>query len=103
MSETMVRKQVYLTRAQDRKVKALAERRGCTEAEVIREALVRLPDLESDDPAAILEAAGLVAPREEPGPVDLTPEELEAEHTWLASRTRPIGLAEALRRDRDKR
>ena len=103
MSETMVRKQVYLTPAQDRKVKTIAEQRGCTEAQVIREALARLPDIESDDPAAILEAAGLLAPQEQPEPGDLTPEELEAEHAWLASRTRPIGLSEALRKDRDKR
>ena len=103
MPDTMVRKQVYLTRAQDRKVKALAEQRGCTEAEVIREALARLPDLESDDPVSILEEAGLLAPKEEAGPLDLTPDELKAEHAWLASRMRPIGLSEALRKDRDKR
>ena len=103
----MVRKQVYLERTQDRKLKALAAQRHCTEAEVIREALDRLPDPESDDAVAILEAAGLLAPKPEPGPDDISDEELaelEAKHeAWLATRTEPIGLSEALRQDRDKR
>lgn len=42
MTAPMVRKQLYLARDQDRKLKALATRRGCTEAQVIREALDQL-------------------------------------------------------------
>jgi hypothetical protein len=62
MSESMVRKQVYLRREHDRKLKALASVRGCTEAEVIREAIDRLPDPEGDF-VARLEAAGLLVPK----------------------------------------
>jgi predicted DNA-binding protein len=39
MPGPMVRKQLHLAREQDRKLKALAARRGCTEAQVIRDAL----------------------------------------------------------------
>ncbi len=55
----MVRKQVYLGREQDRKLKSLAARRGCTEAEIIREALDRLVEPQ-DDALAQLEAEGLL-------------------------------------------
>ncbi|MGH2578468.1 MAG: CopG family transcriptional regulator [Actinomycetota bacterium] len=100
----MIRKQVYLERDQDRKLKALAARRRCTEAEIIRQALDRLPDPETDDPVAILEAAGLLVPKLEPGPDDVSDEELEVWHErWQATRTEPIGLSVAIRKDRDKR
>jgi hypothetical protein len=107
MADTMIRKQVYLERNQDRKLKALAARRRCTEAEIIRQALDRLPDPETDDPVAILEAAGLLVPNPEPGPDDVSDEELEELETWhekwQATRTEPIGLSDAIRKDRDKR
>ena len=41
MSEVMVRKQVYLPRSQNQKLKRLARQRGVSEAEVIRQALER--------------------------------------------------------------
>src|SRR5688572_22136091 len=109
MVGAMVRKQVYLERDQDRKLKALAARRKCTEAEIIREALDRLPDPESDDIVARLEAAGLLVPKPEPGlPTEdeegKSSEELWAEwDTLLANRNQPLGLVEALRKDRDSR
>ncbi len=58
----MIRKQVYLGREQDRKLKALAARRGCTEAAIIREALDRLPDPDRSVEAQ-LAAAGLLVPK----------------------------------------
>jgi hypothetical protein len=39
MSETMVRKQIYIPRRQDTLLKRLAKQRGVSEAEVIRQAL----------------------------------------------------------------
>jgi hypothetical protein len=39
MSETMVRKQIYISRRQDALLKRLAKQRGVSEAEVIRQAL----------------------------------------------------------------
>ena len=41
MSETMVRKQIYITKRQDALLKRLAKQRGVSEAEVIRQALER--------------------------------------------------------------
>lgn len=41
MSENMVRKQIYLPKKQNLKLKSLAEQRGVSEAEVIRQALER--------------------------------------------------------------
>jgi hypothetical protein len=120
MAETMIRKQVYLEKDQDRKLKALAAQRRCTEAELIREALDRLPEPESDEILVRLEGAGLLAP-------ELAPEanarraqkrargasgdrevqsvaRLEAEHAaWLAARAAPLELVEALRQDRARR
>ena len=105
MSNAMIRKQVYLARAQDRKLKAIAARRGCTEAEVIRNALDQLPDPEGSV-VEQLAAAGLLAPK----PTDLSipsgDEALTLERkveAWLAARTRPLGLSEAVLADRDGR
>ena len=62
MPEPMIRKQVYLAREQDRKLKVLAARRGCTEAEIIREALDRLPDPDRSVDEQ-LAATGLLVPK----------------------------------------
>ena len=109
MGETMVRKQIYLQRAQDRKLKRLAERRGCTEAEIVREAIDSLPETEGDDIIAILEAAGLLVPKPERFVPAEDEEGKSSEELWaewdalMATRTEPLGLVEALRKDRDKR
>jgi hypothetical protein len=101
----MVRKQLYLARAQDRKLKALAARRGCTEAQVIRDALDQLPDpdLGIDDQ---LTTAGLLAPKsDDPDlPVGQAARALEAEvDAWLATRAAGLGLLEAVLEDRSGR
>ncbi|MEO8357988.1 MAG: CopG family transcriptional regulator [Chloroflexota bacterium] len=41
MSEPMIRKQMYLSRRQNKTLKRLAKQRGISEAEVIRQALER--------------------------------------------------------------
>ncbi len=58
----MIRKQVYLEPRQDRSLKASAARRGCTEAEIIRDDLDRLPD-PSESVEEQLAAAGMLAPK----------------------------------------
>jgi hypothetical protein len=54
----LVRKQTYITPAQDRAVKRLAQQQGTTEAEILRKALdhflVREGIVETDDPFADL-------------------------------------------------
>lgn len=104
MATTMVRKQIYLPQRQNRKLKALAELRGCSEAEVIRDALDCLPDPEVSV-AERLRAAGLLAsmpPREDTPTADEL-RELEAEHeAWLATLTEPLGLAEAVLAEREE-
>ena len=102
----MIRKQVYLEPRQDRKLKAIAGRRGCTEAEVIREALDRLPDPE-DDVIAQLEADGLLArlPDDPSLPRGAALRQLEREvECWLE--TTPAGdlrLTEAVLENREDR
>ncbi len=98
----MVRKQLYLTREHDRKLKALAARRGCTEAEVIRDALDRLPDPDRSVEEQ-LAAAGLLAPREDDpdAPRGAAARALEAEvDAWLAGREAGLGLSDAVLEDR---
>jgi hypothetical protein len=98
----MVRKQIYLEREQDRKVKALAAARGTTESEVIRSAIDSLPDAEG----SVLEqlaAEGLLVPKRI-DPTLPTGEELrklEAKvEAWRSSLTEPIGLTEAVLEER---
>lgn len=101
----MIRKQVYLAREQDRKLKALAMRRGCTEAEVIRDALDRLPDPDGDVVAQLV-VAGLLVPKEDDpdAPRGAAARALEVEtEAWLHARPTSIGLSEAVLEDRSGR
>jgi hypothetical protein len=103
MADTMIRKQVYLRREHDRKVKCLAAQRGCTEAEVIREAIERLPEPE-DEVVAKLRAAGLLVPKpDDPDlPTGAEAAALEAElYAWLDSLPEPLGLSEAVLKERE--
>lgn len=101
----MIRKQLYIEPEQQRKLRSLAAQWGCTEAEVVRTALERLPDPDSAAEARLREAGILMDP---PDDVPLlSAEELEAleqEHAaWLQRRGKPIGLLEALEHDRADR
>ena len=101
----MVRKQLYLAQEQDRKLKALAASRGCTEAEVIRDALNRLPDPDQGI-ADRLAAAGLLVPNDSDLDLPRGPaaETLEAEvNAWLARRSTGLSLSEAVAEDRSGR
>ena len=105
MSGAMVRKQLYLASEQDRKLKALATRRGCTEAQVIRDALDQLPDPDQGLEEQ-LAAAGLLAPKSDDpsAPVGQAARALEAEvNAWLATRTSGLGLSETVQEDRSGR
>ncbi len=101
----MIRKQVYLAREQDRKLKALAARRGSTEAEVIRDALDRLPDPDRGVEEQ-LAAAGLLAPKGDdpdvPRGAAVRALEMQVE-AWLDRRRGELGLAEAVLEDRSGR
>lgn len=94
----MIRKQVYLTREHERKLKALAGRRGCREAEIIREALDRLLDAEQDV-AVQLAVVGLLAPKGDDldVPRGAAARALDAQvESWLASRPTGLGLSDAV-------
>ena len=101
----MIRKQVYLAREQDRKLKALAAQRGCTEAEVIREALDRLPDPDRGVEEQ-LAAAGLLGAKGDDPDVPRGPAarvlEMQVED-WLDRRPGKLGLSEAVLEDRSGR
>ncbi len=100
----MVRKQIYLLQKQNAKVKALASVRGCTEAEVVRDAVDQLPDPEGSVRDR-LKAAGLLAtlPPDEDVVTGAELEALEAElDALLESLPGPIGLSQAVLDERDE-
>lgn len=105
MAGPMVRKQVYLAREHDRKLKALAACRGCTEAEIIREALDRLPDPDWSVEAQLAAAGLLVPKRDDPdAPRGAAARALEAEvEVWLTTLPTGLGLSEAILEDRSGR
>ena len=100
----MIRKQLYLSTEQQKKVRRIARQRGCTEAAVVRDAVDRLP--EYDNPIARrLAEAGVLAPP--PNDEDLLTEEedeaLERELDEWARSQGPLGLSELVREDREGR
>jgi hypothetical protein len=105
MDEQRVRQQFRITPEQDHKVKAIAALRRCTEPEVTRSAIDRLPDPEGSV-VERLDAAGLLAPKrfdpDLPSGEELLKLEAEVD-AWLESLTEPLGLSEAVIADRDGR
>jgi hypothetical protein len=104
----MIRKQLYLGEAQQRKLRRLAARWGCAEAEVVRKAIDRLPEPEAtldDLVAARLAAAAFLVPPPDDDDIlsEAEAEELEREITAWDKQHGPLGLSEAVARDRDGR
>jgi hypothetical protein len=100
----MIRKQLYLEEKQQAKLRALARRWGCTEAEVMRKAIDRLADPDDLDSLIVQrlsEAGLLVPPRDEPDlpPPDKAEEWEKKEMEWLDSQP-PMGLGEAVLEER---
>ena len=104
----MLRKQVYLAREHDRKIKALAARRGCTEAEIIREAVERLPNPE-DEWTERMRAEGIFAPKPDfPDRAHLPRGDAHdldrtAFESWLDAEPLDLRLSEAVEQDRGPR
>lgn len=102
----MIRKQLYITPEQQRKLHRVAKRRGCSEAEIVRETLDALPDPEGTFEERLRAAGLLLPPRDDPD-LPTTPEEVEKEEqefeTWLATQTEPLGLSQAVWEDREGR
>ena len=97
----MIRKQLYSDPAQQKKVRSLAKRWGCTEAEVMRRALDRLPDTEPVVAARSREAGLTVPPWDDddlPGETEL--EAMERELDQILAETGPLHLTEAVIEDR---
>ena len=98
----MVRKQLYIAPEQQQKLRALAARWRCTEAEVMRTALDRLPDPTDPILRRLVDAGPLVPPPEDedpPTPAEIAALEDEIE-TWTSTRAEPLGLADAVLEDR---
>src|SRR5437867_2678346 len=99
----MIRKQICLTPEQQGKLRKLAQKWGCSEAAVMREALYQLPDVDDLLVARLTAAGMLITPPDDPD-LPQTQEELEAlerEHEeWLATLDEPLGFAEAVIEDR---
>lgn len=99
----MTRKQVYLGDEQEKKLRRLASRWGCTEAEVLRTAIDRLPDPEHSVEGRLRDAGLLVMmpddpdlPRDEESLVELE----RSVESWLASRSEALNLSQAVLEDR---
>ena len=97
----MVRKQLYLTEAQQRKLHRLAQSWGSTESEVIRTALDRLPDPEASI-IECLQAAGLLVPPPDDEDLPSKDEMADIERTYneWAMAQGPLGLSDAVIEDR---
>lgn len=104
----MIRKQLYVAAEHQRKLQRLAAQWQCSEAEVVRRALDRVPEPATNSPdEAFLERLRrdgvLEEPRDFPG-LPKSPAarrrrraELEA---LLAAQTEPLGLSQAIIEDR---
>lgn len=98
----MIRKQLYITPSQERRLRDLSARWQCTEAEIVRTALDRLLD-SAETAADRLARAGLLAQpldtAEVPsaGEIEAIERQYEA---WARTRTEPIGLSQAVLDDR---
>jgi hypothetical protein len=98
----MVGKQVYLEPEQDRKLKAIASQRRCTEAEVIRDAVNRLA-LDEDPFVAALRARGLPMDVEGPEVSDDEIQRMERKWAETAKRIGNVNLSGAIAEDRAER
>jgi hypothetical protein len=111
----LARRSIHLSAAQQRKLRQLAAANNCSEAEIVRRAVDRLPDSGSDtckvasglEEAIIarLASAGALAPPPDGDDAPADPVELEAlerEHqAWLVTQTEPLGLSEAVLAERE--
>jgi hypothetical protein len=103
----MIRKQLYISPEQNRKLKELAAQRRTTEADVLREAIERLPAPKGESPlAAELRAAGLLAPKP-PLPPELqglSDEELDAldAELWERLKHSKATLSDAVLQEREE-
>lgn len=98
----MIRKQLYIAPEHQRKLRALAARWQCTEAEVIRTTLDRLPDPEDPIDRRLMEAGLLVVlPDDVATPSAEESEQLDREiDAWFAAHPAPLRLTEAVLEDR---
>lgn len=99
----MVRKQLYMSDQQQRKVRRIAEARGCSEAEVVRQAVDRLPEYDDPITQRLADVGFLMHwPDDDDDPMtDAEAEQLEREmDEWLAEHPEPLGLSEAVLEDR---
>jgi hypothetical protein len=105
MAMPMTRKQVYLTHEQDRKLKRLAARRNCTEAEIIREALTQIPDPDGDLVEQLRTDGALLPKQALPDlPMGAAARQfLEEYEAWLDANPRDLRLTEAVLEDRGSR
>src|SRR5438093_9851084 len=98
----MVRKQVYIRCEQEQKLKRVADARGCTQAEVVREAIDRLPEYDDPITQRLAEAGLLAPPPDDPDiPSEDEAERLEREIAAWDRQHGPLGLSDAVWKDRE--
>lgn len=96
----MIRKQIYITPAQEAKIKRLAQQAARSEAEIIREAIEAIPE-ENDPILSLLMEKGLVIKQENA----FTKEESNRLHEQYLAMigNRQFSLSRAILEERDKR
>ena len=98
----MIRKQIYITSQDEAKLKRLSASRGCSEAELVREAVDLLPETEDRGISALREA-GLLLVSAESWVSDKELAEIEREWREAAGRAGDIDLSGAVIADREER
>ena len=98
----MIRKQIYITSQDEAKLKRLSASRGCSEAELVREAVDLLPETEDRGISALREA-GLLLVSSESWVSDKELAEIEREWREAAGRAGDIDLSGAVIADREER
>jgi hypothetical protein len=98
----MARKQLYLSDKQQRKVRRIAEARGCSEAEVVRQAVDRLPEYDDAVTQRLADVGFLVQwPDDDDDQMtEAEAEQLEREMDEWGRKHGPLGLSEAVLEDR---
>src|SRR5438094_4092211 len=100
----MIRKHLYLEPRQQQKLKRVASRRGCTEAEVVRKAIDQLPEPDASLEDLVVErlaAAGMLVPPPDDAdiPSEEEAEQMEREIAEWDRQHGPLGLSEAVWQD----
>jgi hypothetical protein len=101
----MGRKQAYVSADQQQKLRRIAPRRGCAEAEVVRVAIERSPEYDDPITRRLVKAGILAPPPDDDGLLsEEEADQLERDlQACQADQTEPLGLSRVVIEDREGR